>query len=253
MPDVGAKVLIGFVVGTLIGITGLGGGVLLLPSLIFGLGVPPIVAVGSDMLCNFITKGASFLRRRQGSVSWPLALCRQHTRRFRRSGSSGAPAPCLQQWRERHTENNGRYRPPNRPGPSVVAGTTSVRCRVRRTAAKRNSHGDSRDRGTDGAAGWHDVGRIRQHLMMLLLLFYRSAPRTIVGSDIAHAVVLTGTGSLLHFRLGTIDMKLVFELVTGAVPGGLIRARLSQYVPAHWLRRVLCGMLLATGARTSWA
>jgi uncharacterized membrane protein YfcA len=41
------KSLVGFGVGTLIGMTGVGGGVLLLPILIFGLGVPPMLAVGS--------------------------------------------------------------------------------------------------------------------------------------------------------------------------------------------------------------
>jgi uncharacterized membrane protein YfcA len=51
-----AKILIVFVVGTLIGLTGLGGGVLLLPTLIFGLHVPAIIAVGSDALFNFLTK-----------------------------------------------------------------------------------------------------------------------------------------------------------------------------------------------------
>ena len=51
-----AKILIGFVVGTLIGLTGLGGGVLLLPMLIFVLHVPAIKAVGSDALFNFLTK-----------------------------------------------------------------------------------------------------------------------------------------------------------------------------------------------------
>src|SRR6267378_5640055 len=50
------KILIGFVVGTLIGLTGLGGGVLLLPMLIFGLHIPAITAVGSDALFNFFTK-----------------------------------------------------------------------------------------------------------------------------------------------------------------------------------------------------
>src|SRR5713101_6997381 len=50
------KILIGFAVGALIGLTGLGGGVLLLPVLIFGLRIPAIIAVGSDALFNFITK-----------------------------------------------------------------------------------------------------------------------------------------------------------------------------------------------------
>src|SRR5207244_13655653 len=56
MPLFAAKILVGFFVGTLIGLTGLGGGVLLLPILIFGLKIPAIVAVGSDAAFNFLTK-----------------------------------------------------------------------------------------------------------------------------------------------------------------------------------------------------
>src|ERR1700731_4376062 len=64
-----AKVLIGFVVGTLIGMTGVGGGVLLLPVLIFVLRVPPILAVGSDALFNFVTKiGSSCVHLSKGTV-----------------------------------------------------------------------------------------------------------------------------------------------------------------------------------------
>lgn len=64
-----AKVLIGFVVGTLIGMTGVGGGVLLLPVLIFVLRVPPIIAVGSDALFNFVTKiGSSWVHLNKGTV-----------------------------------------------------------------------------------------------------------------------------------------------------------------------------------------
>jgi uncharacterized membrane protein YfcA len=54
--DIAVKIAIGFVVGILIGMTGVGGGVLLLPFLIFGLRVPAILAVGSDALFNFATK-----------------------------------------------------------------------------------------------------------------------------------------------------------------------------------------------------
>src|SRR5207245_7862786 len=56
MEMIALKILIGLVVGTLIGLTGLGGGVLLLPVLIFRLRIPAIIAVGSDALFNFITK-----------------------------------------------------------------------------------------------------------------------------------------------------------------------------------------------------
>ena len=73
--DFAVKIVIGFVVGTLIGLTGLGGGVLLLPLLIFGLRVPPIVAVGSDALFNFVTKiGSSWVHLKKGTVRRKVVL-----------------------------------------------------------------------------------------------------------------------------------------------------------------------------------
>src|SRR5208337_2898677 len=69
MPMLAAKILVGFVVGVLIGLSGVGGGVLLLPILIFGLKVPPILAVGSDALFNFFTKiPAGLMHLRKGTV-----------------------------------------------------------------------------------------------------------------------------------------------------------------------------------------
>src|SRR6516162_141846 len=63
------KILVGFIVGVLIGLSGVGGGVLLLPVLIFGLRVPAITAVGSDALFNFFTKIlASLLHLKKGTV-----------------------------------------------------------------------------------------------------------------------------------------------------------------------------------------
>src|SRR5258708_16849296 len=67
------KIMIGMLVGSLVGLTGLGGGLLLLPILIFGLGVPPIITVGSDAAFNALTKiGAGFLHWRYGNVNWRL-------------------------------------------------------------------------------------------------------------------------------------------------------------------------------------
>src|SRR5580698_6020582 len=69
------KVLIGFIVGTLIGLTGLGGGVLLLPLLIFGLHIPAIIAVGSDAMFNFFTKiPASLMHISRGTVRRKVVL-----------------------------------------------------------------------------------------------------------------------------------------------------------------------------------
>src|SRR5664279_3193666 len=67
------EIAVGLVVGTLVGLTGLGGGMVLLPLLISVLGVPPILAVGSDAVINCVTKiGAGGLHWRQGNVNWRL-------------------------------------------------------------------------------------------------------------------------------------------------------------------------------------
>ena len=56
------KIGIGLAVGTLVGLTGMGGGALLLPLLIFGLHVPPITAIGSDAAIRSVVR----LRRTHG-------------------------------------------------------------------------------------------------------------------------------------------------------------------------------------------
>ena len=90
-------------------------------------------------------------------------------------------------------------------------------------------------------------------IMMLLLLFYSFAPKIMVGTDIAHAVILTGVTSLLHWRAGNVDGHLVGALLIGSIPGGILGSQLSARVPVLWLRRILCTVLLMTGARMLWA
>ena len=64
--------LSGFVVGTLVGMTGVGGGALMTPLLILVFGIAPTTAVGTDLAYAFITKifaSASYIRR--GQVNFP--------------------------------------------------------------------------------------------------------------------------------------------------------------------------------------
>src|SRR5215203_1537043 len=46
----------GLIVGTLVGLTGMGGGVLMTPLLVLGLGMPATAAVGTDLAYSSITK-----------------------------------------------------------------------------------------------------------------------------------------------------------------------------------------------------
>jgi len=70
-----------------------------------------------------------------------------------------------------------------------------------------------------------------------------------VGTDIVLAIVLTGVSSFLQFQGGNVDPSLVGILLIGSVAGGLLGSYLSARIPVLWLRRLLCGILLATGAR----
>jgi len=90
-------------------------------------------------------------------------------------------------------------------------------------------------------------------IMMLLLLFYSFPPKVMVATDIVHAIVLTGVTSILHFKVGNVDPGLVGSLLIGSIPGGILGSHLSTRVPVLWLRRILCGILFATGARMLWA
>ena len=256
MSLVAAKIVIGLVVGILIGLTGLGGGVLMLPALIFGLGIPPIIAVGSDALFNFLTKiPAGLMHLKKGTVRRKVVLALAvgsipgsvagvafltHLRTlygpnvndFIKS-AVGVLLVCIPtllffQDRIEHSVSN---RPPTMKsflGMSVIGLVAGV------------------------LVGMTSVGS-GSIIMMLLLLFYSFSPKVMVATDIVHAIVLTGVTSILHFRVGNVDPALVTWLLVGSIPGGILGSHLSTRVPVPWLRRILCGILLATGARMLWA
>jgi uncharacterized membrane protein YfcA len=254
--DLALKIVIGFMVGTLIGMTGLGGGVLLLPLLIFGLRVPAIIAVGSDALFNFFTKiPSSMVHLQKGTVRRKVVLALAtgsvpgsivgvsvlaHLRTVYGNGVNDfiksavglllVCIPTLLMFQSR-IEDRVTHRPPTFKsflGMAMIGLAAGM------------------------LVGMTSVGS-GSIIMMLLLLLYSFPPKVMVGTDIVHAVALTGATSFLHWRLGNVDFHLVTALLIGSIPGGLVGSYLSTRVPVLWLRRILCAVLLATGARMLWA
>ena len=83
-----AFVFAGFAVGLIVGLTGVGGGSLMTPILIFFFGIKPHMAVGTDLLFAAFTKmGGTVSLARQRLVPWKVVgqLC-----------AGSIPAPC---WR----------------------------------------------------------------------------------------------------------------------------------------------------------
>jgi uncharacterized protein len=251
-----AKILIGFVVGTLIGLTGLGGGVLLLPLLIFGLRIPPIIAVGSDAMFNFFTKiPASFLHLNKGTVRKKVVLA---------MGVGSVPGSYL------GVSYLGHLRTLYGSGvndfiKSAVGLLLVIIPMLLLFQGRIEAHLAKRQPTMKNFVGMSFIGLVGGFLvgitsvgsgsiiMMLLLVFYSFAPKVMVGTDITHAVILTGVTSLLHWRMGNVDFNLVGSLLIGSIPGGILGSHLSTRVPVLWLRRILCTVLLMTGARMLWA
>jgi uncharacterized membrane protein YfcA len=255
MPLIAAKILVGFVVGVLIGMSGVGGGVLLLPVLIFGLRVPPIVAVGSDALFNFFTKiPASVLHLKRGTVRRKVVIA------LALGSIPGSIGGVNLLMYIRHVYGDGvNHFIKSAVGVLLIVIPTLLllQRRIEEQIANRPPT-------TKGFAGMVVIGGVAGLLvgmtsvgsgsiiMMLLLLFYSFPPKVNVGTDIVHAVIMTGVTGFLHFRFGNVDPKLVVSLLIGSIPGGLLGSHLATRVPMMWLRRILCTLLLITGARMLW-
>jgi uncharacterized membrane protein YfcA len=256
MPLIAAKILVGFCVGTLIGLTGLGGGVLLLPILIFGLRVPAIVAVGSDALFNFFTKiPASLVHLRKGTVRRKVVVA------LAIGSVPGSAAGVAYLTHLRHLYGDGVNSVIKLAIgillvciPILLMFQTRIEERmVNRSPTLKSFAGMTIiGLGSGFLVGMTSVGS-GSIIMMMLLLFYSYPPKVNVGTDIVHAVVLTGVTGFLHFRLGNVDPSLVSALLVGSIPGGLVGSYLSTRVPVVWLRRILCAILLITGVRMLWA
>jgi uncharacterized protein len=250
-----AKILVGFVVGVLIGLTGVGGGVLLLPVLIFGLRVPAIVAVGSDAMFNFFTKiPASILHLKKGTVRRKVVIALA-------TGSvpgSYAGVELLVYIRHLYGDGVNNF---IKSAVGVLLIVIPILLFFQKRIEERVANRPPTLKGFVGMAGIGLIGGFLvgmtsvgsgSIIMMLLLMFYSFPPKVNVGTDIVHAVLLTGMTSLLHFRLGNVDSHLVISLLIGSIPGGLLGSHLATRVPVIWLRRILCGLLLITGARMLW-
>ena len=250
------RILTGLIVGILVGLTGLGGGILLLPILTSVLGIPPIVAVGSDAVVNCVTKiGAGLVHWRRGNVNWRLVVALT-------SGSvPGAVLGVmfLTLLRASHSGVNNFLK--------IAIAFLLIIIPLASIYAQPSS--SLRPVVTAGRGGKHDYGIALIGFcvgvlvgitsigsgtvtLMLLLVFYGYAPAVLVGTDIVHALLLTGVTGLLQMRLGNVDYSLVGYILIGSIPGGLLGAYIANRIVWVRLRRILFVVLIAFGVRMFW-
>ena len=82
-------------------------------------------------------------------------------------------------------------------------------------------------------------------LIVALLALTTTLPaRSIVGTDIVHALALVAVATAAHLSIGSIDVGLTVNLLAGAIPGVLVGSRLGVRLPERALRPTLGVVLL---------
>jgi uncharacterized membrane protein YfcA len=247
--------LSGFIVGLLIGQTGMGGGSLMTPLLILLFGVHPTTAVGTDLLYAAATKTVGTLVHGVNrTVNWSMVS---------RLASGSVPATALTLLLISHFDISGGA------ASRIISSVLGVMLLLTALSLvfRRQFLAAVGDRLTTVAphrtilltvltgiamgvlVTISSVGAGAIGVTILLLLYPRLPMVVIVGSDIAHAVPLTLLAGLGHWYLGSVDWPLLASLLTGSVPGIIIGSYVSARVPDAVLRPILAATLTVVGGR----
>lgn len=253
-------ILAGFAVGLIIGLTGVGGGSLMTPLLIFFFGVKPYLAVGTDLLFATFTKlGGTVKLARSRSVDWRvvLHLC---------AGSIPASLVTLFVLRQ--------LGPANPETQSLMTTTLGITLLLTAAATLYKAiHGKAIPaqiaEGQEIAAAtprhWAlpllfgavigtlvtitSVGAGAIGVTVLMLLYPMLPLRRIVAADIAYAVPLTLVAGLGHASLGTVDWSLLAKLLIGSIPGIWLGSHFIHRVPERIIRSLLSLLLVYAGIK----
>ena len=250
--------LSGFVVGLMVGLTGVGGGSLMAPLMILLLGVAPTTAVGTDLWFAGITKivGGS-IHHSQGNADWQVV---------RRLAWGSLPAAILTLWflstTDTHQLKSGFVVQALGGVLVLTAFVTLMHSRIYVAAASLAGDRIASYRRALPAltilAGsvlgvvvtLTSVGAGAIGATLLVTLYpLRMTPKKVIGTDIVHAVPLTLLAGIGHFWLGHVNFKLLVSLLAGSIPGIIIGARLTRHLNMTFLRIALAGMLFFSGAR----
>jgi len=250
--------LSGFLVGLIIGVTGVGGGSLMTPLLVLVFGVSPATAVGTDLLYASLTKSlGGWVHGKRGSVDWKvvglLAL-----------GSLPAAVITIALLKYLQLDEKtlrGLVTSVLSVALLLTAAALLLKEQIKKIARRKDGtvyelhhrYLPAATIATGVVVGVlvtiSSVGAGVLGTVALLFLYPRMPAVKVVGTDIVHAVPLTALAGMGHMALGTVDLVLLGSLLLGSLPGIYIGSHLGARVPEKVLRPLLATMLLIIGAR----
>ncbi len=245
----------GFVVGMLVGMTGVGGGSLMTPVLILLFGVHPATAVGTDLLYAAVTKtGGSLVHGFSRSIDWrvvgrlasgsiPATVMTLALLSYLRLDDSAARSLitlvlCMALFITAFVLVFGQ---------SLV---NAYRARTVEIAPERTRIATVMVGAALGVlVSLSSVGAGAVGVIALVMLYPQLPMAKIVGSDIAHAVPLTLVAGLGHWMMGSVDWAIIMSLLAGSLPGIFFGSYFAIRIPERALRLVLAATLFVVATR----
>lgn len=250
-------IISGFLVGLLVGVTGVGGGSLMTPLLVFLFGFKPVVAVGTDLLFAAITKtGGVFVHHgNHKSVEWRIVGL---------LAAGSLPASVATLFVLNHYAKIGKeitHVITFSLGIALILTALALifRSKLQKAGKSSEEHVPGRFHHLQAPATvatglvlgalvtLSSVGAGALGTVALLFLYPRLSTLKVVGTDLAHAIPLTALAGFGHWQLGHVDFTLLGSLLVGSLPGIWLGSHLSAKIPEHVLRPVLAGVLMLIG------
>lgn len=262
----------GALIGACIGMTGIGGGVLLLPVLTLGFGLPSTVAVGTAHLYSCLSKlPAVFFHFRQGTIRFRTsafflagALPVSVAVALWISGYAGDMYPADPAWRELQT-NLRRF-----VAVVVILSGLLILWHMFLWPVSRAV----KDRtGQAGQAGQRISARVRGAkigiavamgavigaliastsvgsgilIVPLMIIIFRLTAVDTVGSSIFIALALTFTSSIIYAGNSQLDLAIAVTMAAGSLVGVPLGVRMSRRLSERYLQITITGLVLVAG------
>jgi uncharacterized membrane protein YfcA len=248
---------VGFIVGIVVGLSGMGGGSLLTPLLVLIFGVHAINAVGSDLVSSVPMKIAGAIAHyRQRTLNGRLVLL------LSAGGILGAllGLQILNRFHETLSAHQADVFVGRLLGVALVISAVALLAGMiwRRDQPETPDFVWTRRKiVTVPLVGFvvgvlvsmTSIGSGSLTLPLLFMIMPQLGLRRLIGSDIAFAAILIPVAAAGHWKLGSVNAPLALSLLLGSVPGVLIGSKLCAIISPRYFRPVLAGIMVFIGAR----
>ena len=245
----------GLMIGVLVGMTGMGGGSLMTPMLIFLFGFKPTVAIGTDIVHGAIFKSFGAARHRQ------LGTVHAHLTLWMLLGSApfSLLGVALSTWLSHRYGDGFEDAAAIILGVALIAGGLGFAAKTFLTGREKSdapfllSRHDKWIAFLTGVLGGFIVGLTSvgsgTFFGLVMLLVFPLTASKVVGTDIFHAAALLWVAGAGHLAAGNVDLAATGWLLIGSIPGVLLGSQISVNLPERALRLALATTLTLAGLR----